>query len=181
MKLSTEEKLHGAAVLRLLEEISAEFPEARFSLHTGDSRSSYVFKGRLLQEKRHLLLGAKQTAVEFATGLFIKTSNKRASPWSYNFTKPHQDEVQALYEEHGQVFIIFVNGDDGIACVDFEQFKQVLDDHFEDQEWVRVSRKLRQTYRISGNDGKMERPLPGNSFPKVISGYFEVLITDAKS
>ena len=73
-----------------------------------------------------------------------------------------------------------MNGDDGIACVDFDRFKQVLDEHHEDQEWVRVSRKPRETYRISGNDGKMENPLPKNSFPKIISNYFDELLTHAQ-
>lgn len=177
MSIGLKEKLHGVAVLRLLEEVSVEFPEARFSLHTGISLSSYVLKGRLLKEKRHLLLGSKQTAIEFSTGLFIKFSTKRASPWSYNFIREHQDEVQALYDEHGQVFLIFVNGDDGIACVNYEQLKDVLDDHYEEQEWVRVSRKPKENYRISGNDGKLEKPLPRNSFPKVITEFFEELLS----
>lgn len=181
MSIGSEEKLHGVAVLRLLEEVSVEFPEARFSLHTGVSRSSYVLKGRLLKEKRHLLLGAKQTAIEFSTGLFIKHSTKRASPWSYNFIREHQDEVKALHSEYGQVFLIFVNGGDGIACVNYEQFKDVLDEHHEEQEWVRVSRKPKQNYRISGNDGKLEKPLPRNSFPKVITEFFEELLTSESS
>ena len=181
MSIGLEEKLHGVAVLRLLEELSIEFPEARFSLRTGISRSSYVLRGRLLKEKRHLLLGAKQTVIEFSTGLFIKHSTKRASPWSYNFIREHQDEVQALHTEHGQVFLIFVNGDDGIACVNYEQLKDVLDENYEEQEWVRVFRKPKQNYRISGNDGKLEKPLPRNSFPKVITEFFEELLSGESS
>jgi len=180
LSIGQEEKLHGVAILRLLEEISEQFPEARFAIGHGKSRSSYVIKGRLLRERRHMLLSSQQVAVEFAAGIFLKVSNKRRSPWSYNFLREHQDEVFELKENYGQVFLIFVNGDDGIACVDFDRFKQVLDEHHEDQEWVRVSRKPRETYRISGNDGKMENPLPKNSFPKIISNYFDELLNHAQ-
>ena len=179
MTIGQEEKLHGVAILRLLEEISVSFPDARFSLSTGESRSSYVLKGRLLREKRHLFLGSKQTVVEFSAGLFLKTSMKRASPWTYNFTLEHQDEVRALKNKYHQVFLIFVNGDDGIACLDFDRFKQLLDDHHEEQEWVRVSRKPRQAYRLTGNDGELDSTLPSNSFPKVVTNFFEELILNA--
>jgi len=176
MSINQEEKLHGVAILRLLEEISIKFPEARFSLGHGTSRSSYVIKGRLLRERRHLLISSKQVSVEFSAGLFIKTSRKRVSPWRYNFLIEHQDEVLEMKKLYGEVFLIFVNGDDGIACIEFERLKQILDDNHEEQEWVSISRKLNEAYRISGNDGKLEKPLPINSFPKMISIYFEKLL-----
>lgn len=179
MAIAQEEKLHGVAILRLLEEISTNFPEARFSISTGVSRSSYVLKGRLLKEQRHLLFSTKQTAIEFSTGLFVKTSTKRISPWRFNFTKDQQDEIANLQSNHKQVFLVFVNGDDGIACISFERFKQILDHNHDEQEWVSVSRKPRETYRLKGNDGQLESPLPANSFPKVISEYFENLLLNA--
>lgn len=178
MAIGQEEKLHGVVVLRLLEEISELFPEARFSLHTGLSRSSYVLKGRLLKEKRHLLVSKTKTAVEFSTGLFVKTSTKRMSPWRYNFTRDQQNEIAELERNHKQIFMVFVNGDDGIACMSFERFRQILDAHHEEQEWVSISRKPRATYRVKGNDGVLANPLPSNSFPKVISEYFETLISN---
>ena len=179
MSIGQEEKLHGVALLRLLEEISSEFPEARFGIGRGLGQSSYLIRGRLLREKRHMLVSTKTVAVEFSAGLFVKTSMKRASPWGYNFLKEHQDEILDLKRSCGQVFLVFVNGDDGIACVDFDRFKQVLNEKHEEQEWVRVSRKPRENYRISGNDGGLDNPLPRNSYPKVISEYFDSLINGA--
>ena len=179
MSIGQEEKLHGVAMLRLLEEISLSFPKARFSLGHGKSRSSYVIKGRLLTEKRHMLVSSKQVPIEFTAGLFVKTSMKRVSPWSYNFHIEHQDEIREMKRQYGEVFLVFVNGDDGIAGINFEQLKQILDHDHEEQEWVRVSRKLRETYRISGNDGKLDSALPKNSYPKIISTYFESLIKNA--
>ena len=165
-----EEKLHGVVIIRLLEEISALFPHARFALYPGLSRSSYSLKGRLLMDCGNL--------TEFAIGLFIKTSNKRASPWKYSFQKNHQDELLQLKQTHGEAFVVFVNGDDGIACLDFEQFKQLLDHEHEEQEWVSVARKPKQNYRLKGNDGVLERPLPRNSFPGRISEYFSSVTSD---
>ena len=162
MSIGQEEKLHGVAILRLLEEISEQFPEARFAIGHGKSRSSYVIKGRLLRERRHMIQAWQDVAVEFTAGMFLKVSNKGAHHGPITF-REHQDEVFELKKNYGQVFLVFVNGDDGIARVDFDRFKQVLDEHHEDQEWVR-HRKPRETYRISGNDGKMENPLPKNSF-----------------
>jgi hypothetical protein len=181
MVIGQEEKQHGVAILRLLEEISGQFSEARFGLLTGSGRSSYAIQGRLIKQKRHLLISSRKVAVEFSTGLFIKTSVKRLSPWRYSFTKDHQDEILKLKKKYGQVFLIFVNGDDGIACISFEKLKEVLDDNHEESEWVSVSRKPRETYRISGTDGKMEKTLPKNSFPKVISEYFDDLLTNGES
>lgn len=178
MAIGQEEKLHGVAILRLLEEISEVFPEARFALETGHGRSSYVLKGRLLREKRHLLVSKTAKAIEFSTGLFVKTSTKRMSPWRYNFTRDQQDEIAELEKNHKQIFVVFVNGDDGIACLNFEKFRQILDARHEDQEWVSISRKPRETYRIKGNDGVLATPLPSNSFPKVISEYFDTLMSN---
>ncbi len=46
-----------------------------------------------------------------------------------------------------------------------------MDDHFEEVEWVRVQRKLRESYRISGSDGLREKPLAQNAFPQKITDY----------
>ena len=65
----------------------------------------------------------------------------------------------------------------GIACLNFEQLKEILDDNHEEQEWVAISQKLNESYRVSGNDGKLERPLAANSFPQVIVDHFESLLS----
>tara|TARA_B110000503_G_scaffold127549_1_gene197429 strand:+ start:420 stop:935 length:516 start_codon:yes stop_codon:yes gene_type:complete len=170
MTIRQEERHHGVVILRLMREISNEMPSARFAVNTGRGRSSYSIKGRVLD--------TEGVPLEFAIGLFIKSSNKRLSPWSYSFHKSHQDELLELKRRHGEAFIVFVNGDDGIACVDFDVFKKILDETHEEQEWVRISRKPKQNYRVAGNDGRLDKPLPRNSFPVVISEYFKSLISD---
>ena len=167
MNINSEEQSHGVVALRLWEELGLEVSCLSFSISTAESRSrsSYVLKA--IQPK---MLG---TGKESAAGLFIKVSNKRASPWRYSFHKEHQDEILELKQTYGEVFVIFVAGTDGIACVNFESLKQILDHHHEEQEWVALSRKLRQNYRLSGNDGAYERPLPKNTFPSLITDHFK--------
>lgn len=164
MSISQSEKYYGVVVLRLLERLGEKIPAINFSLQTGISNSSFIVHGISPQ-----VLGKGSTA---SVGLFIKISNSRRSPWKYNFDKTHQDEIASMYQTHGQVFVAFVAGDDGIACLDYSQLKSLLDDIHEEQEWVSVSRKYRENYRVKGNDGSLERPLARNSFPDNITNYF---------
>ena len=80
--------------------------------------------------------------------------------------------VSINHLDRGQVFLVFVNGDDGIACLNFQQFKKVLDEHHDEQEWVRVSRKPKQNYRITAWTAHSQ-----DSFPKVITEFFNELLS----
>ena len=165
MAISNAEKYYGAVILRLLERLGEAIPNATFSISTGDSQSSFTIHGLNAR-----VFGKGKKA---STGLFIKLSYKRRSPWRYNFDQTHQDEIEKLERKHESVFIAFVAEDDGIACIDFRQLKLILDHNHEEQEWVSVSRKLHQNYRVKGNDGSLDRPLPRNSFPNNIVNYFK--------
>jgi hypothetical protein len=165
MSISNTEKYYGVVILRLVESLGESVPDTNFSLKTGQSRSSFIVNG--ISPKT---LGK---GVKSSVGLFIKISNSRRSPWRYSFYKEHQDEIEQLKAEHGQVFIAFVAGDDGIACISYEQLKAILDENHEELEWVSVSRKIRENYRIKGNDGTLERPLPRNSYPVNIVDHFK--------
>ena len=168
MSISNEEKFHGVVLRRLWSALSTELPSAHFHLDNGLSRSSYTLNGIV---PSHFGKGRKASA-----GLFIKYATDRASPWSYSFHKTHQDEMRELYKVSGELFVAFVAGDDGIACVNYAMLKSLLDEVHEEQEWVRVSRKPRQNYRISGTDGGLERPLARNSFPTITVEYFRDLL-----
>lgn len=162
MPINNTDRLHGAAVFKLFEALGKKLPSCYFSIDTGESSSAYLLTG--IDPARDL---------KVQVGLFIKLSNKRLSPWGYSFHQSHQDELLFFKEKCGEAFSIFVNSDDGFACLNFTSMKEVLDDHHEEQEWVSVSRKPKQAYRISGNDGKLERPVPVNAFPEIIVGHFE--------
>jgi hypothetical protein len=165
MAINSQEKMHGAAILRLIEALSKELPSANFSLKTGISQSAYSIEGIVPQT-----FGKGRRA---GAGLFIKVSNRRLSPWRYSFHCDHQDEISKLKSTHGETFIALIAGDDGIAGFDFNLLKEVLDEHYEEQEWVSVTRKPRENYRIKGNDGTLNKTLPGNSYPSILVDYFK--------
>ena len=164
MSINTEEKLHGAAMLRLFEALGKDVRDLSFSLKRGDSRNAYT-----IEAIKPSLLGKGQL---ISCGIYLKSSGKRLSPWRYNFLRQHQEEIQSMKEKFGEVFAIFVNGTDGIACLNYSELKEVLDQHHEEQEWVSVSRKPKQAYRVSGNDGDFSRALNMNNYPAVICDYF---------
>ncbi|MDG1097137.1 MAG: hypothetical protein P8N23_05925 [Methylophilaceae bacterium] len=161
MPINSTEKAHGAAVLRLMTALATKLPELFFSLETGKSNSAYLISGF-----------DPQSSLKIQAGIFIKISNNRRSPWRYSFYTSHQDEILLFKNNCGEAFTVFVNGDDGIACLNFTSLKTILDHYHDVIEWVSVSRKPRSAYRISGNDGKLEDAVPMNSFPGAIIDYF---------
>ena len=165
MPITTSEKYYGAVILRLISDLGEKLPKDKFSISGGESNSAFLIEGNTPS-----IFGKGSYA---SAGIFIKISNKRLSPWRYTFLKKHQDEIVTLYEKCGQVYIAFVCGDDGIACIDFDELKSILDEHHEEQEWVSVSRKLNQNYRVKGNDGIYSKALSRANFPKNITTYFE--------
>lgn len=164
MSISGEEKYHAVVLSRIWNAVSEQLPSAHFNVSRGLSRSSYIVSG--------LLPAAIGKGKVSQAGIFIKYATDRVTPWRYSFHKTHQDEILELKNKYGAAFVAFVAGDDGIACVTFEQLKEVLDESYGDVEWVSVSRKLRQNYRVSGADGRLEMPLPRNSFPGSVVDYF---------
>ena len=145
MTINTQEKLHGAAILRLIGALSKELPSANFSLKKGISQSAYLIEGIV---PKTLGKGRRTSA-----GLFIKVSNQRLSPWSYSFHRDHQDEISQVKLTYGEVFVALIAGNDGIVGFDYDLLKEVLDDDHEEQEWVSVTRKPKEYYRVKGNNG----------------------------
>ena len=154
MAIINEEKIHGVVFLKILKEIDKRNLDIKVSLFKGVSSSSYILSSN------HKTLG-----------LFIKYSTKRRSPWRYSFHKEHQEEINMLNIDYKNTFVIFVNGDDGILSLSYSELKNILDENYEDQEWVAISRKPRELYRISGKDGKINRPISSSKFPDGILEY----------
>jgi hypothetical protein len=165
MPINIETQLHGAAILVLFENLGDELPDISFTLKTGTHRNSYI-----VEALRPSVLGKGK---RLSCGLYLKTSQKRRSPWRYSYLMQHQDEISEMRQKFGEVFNVYVNGNDGFSCIDFSDLKQLLDEHHEEQEWVAVTRKPREGYRISGTDGVRETPLRKNNFPSAITDYFK--------
>jgi hypothetical protein len=165
MEINEKEKLHGVAILRLFKMLHIELPQVNFSLRQGKSDSAYIIEG--------LLPKTFGKGRKLSLGLFLKISHKRLMPWRYNFHKSDQDEVLQLKMDWGECFTIFATGDDGFACLSFDNLKEILDNNHEDQEWVSISRKTGQSYRVAGNDGIRKNALARAIFPKVIAEDFK--------
>jgi len=67
-------------------------------------------------------------------------------------------------------------GTDGVACMSYSMLKEILDDNFEEVEWVSVKRQLNGRYDISGEDGKLSKKLARNSFPSSVVNYIEACL-----
>ena len=100
--------------------------------------------------------------------LFIKYTSKRLSPWSFSFTREQQEEILRAKTEYGAVFVALVCGHDGICCLSFDQLKCVLDHVHEDVEWVRVSRRRKESYSVKGADGELRGKISDIDFPRVL-------------
>lgn len=157
--IRTVEYYHGVVFARLCRQIVDEGVAIRAF---GIGRSAYVLDERV--------------------GLYVKYSEKRMSPWSFSFSRGHQEEIAELKAHQLEVFVAFVCGGDGVACLSSSELSRVLDDEFEDIEWVKVARRAREKYSITGSDGRKVFKVGDNEYPakvldslgKVSSGEAEV-------
>ena len=94
-------------------------------------------------------------AINNSTALYIKHSKKRLTPWTFTFYKQHQDYISELKDIFNDIVILLVCGDDGVVGLNFDELKIILDSNHEDVEWVKVDRRKREQYQVSGTDGKL--------------------------
>ena len=168
MSLSTEDMLVGASLLSLIDSLDELNENISYRFSRGEKRSCYLLS---IQDRFNNNL---------QIGLYIKRSRKRLSPWRYTFTNDHQHEIEDLLNSTDYLFLLLITDQEGVAVIDYPTLKQLLDDHFDDTEWISVTRKLRENYRVSGKDGKLDRALPKNAFPKSIIEYIEQNLTNKK-
>jgi hypothetical protein len=157
MSITAEEQLHGVAILRLTEELGKSLPGLAVRLQRGTSRSAYIFSITDVSDTTHL----RQVSLV----LYLKTSRKRRTPWKFVFHRAHQEELETLSANYGNVYLGFICGDDGIATIDFKTLRFMLDEKFEDQEVVTVRRNPGEMYRLSGSDGALKNAVSRSGFP----------------
>jgi hypothetical protein len=97
--------------------------------------------------------------------LYVKYSTNRMSPWSFVFKPEHHTEIATLARGYQAVFVLLVCGTEGIACLAAEDYERVLmaDEGF--SEWVRVARRPRTMFIITGGGGLNTRRIGDNEFP----------------
>ena len=138
--ISETEKYHGFVFSRIIRKTN----KVTISRFTSNSNSSFVIEG---------------------TGIFIKYSTKRMSPWNFTFLKEHQEEIKEMHDSLGHVVVALVCGDDGIASLSYTEIKQVLDDEVLPVERIGIRRSPRGKYKIGGSDGKLNYSIGDNEFP----------------
>lgn len=101
-------------------------------------------------------------------GIYIKYSKKIISPWRFTFLKEHQDEFKEMAKLCDHAFLILVCKNDGIASIESNVLKKVLDENHEPTEWISASRLKRESYTIKGTDGKLNYKINLKDFPRDI-------------
>lgn len=146
------EHYHGVVFTRILH---ASFGQpVTIGTYPSESNASYVING--------------------SVGLYLKHSTKRVSPWMFTFKKLHLDEIKEMYERFGEVFIGLICKDDGVAMLNFHELKKILDENYGVSEWVRVTRRRRTQYGVSGSDGKLDFKVTLKSCPEKILEYLKL-------
>lgn len=93
-------------------------------------------------------------------GLFVKHSSKRMSPWRFTFHIEQIADLLDLEAAYFNSFVGFVCGMDGLVVIDVATLHQLVS--FEDTEtaWLRIDRKPRSLYDLSGNRGELPNKVP---------------------
>lgn len=161
MAISNEAKVHGFIVGEVLSSIGI-FDQLTLKFQVKSKRNIYSFT--VFREQEEIC--------SFA--VYVKSSSKRISPWRFTFLQEHQEAIAELNINHDDVFIALVNGNDGVACFNHKTLKKLLDDHFEESEWISVRRKSGEQYTVAGKDGKLTGKLALSEFPSAITEFISV-------
>jgi hypothetical protein len=93
-------------------------------------------------------------------GVFVKYSTKRMTPWPFTF---HIDQVSELLDleiEHPNAFVVFACGVDGLVAIEMATLHELVDFKQTEQAWVRIERRPRMLYSLSGNRGELANKVP---------------------
>jgi len=101
--------------------------------------------------------------------LAIKFSRSRKGPWSFTYHRDHQILYDELADRYGNCITAFVCGADGVVAVEHSQLRQVLDDVFDEQEYVSIRRRHNKMYSIKGRDGTLDKKVARDSFVRLTS------------
>jgi len=105
-------------------------------------------------------------------GIYVKYSAKRLGLWQFSFRVEHQEEIDSLADRCVGVFIVLVCGIDGIACLELSEYRRLLDEDAKPGEWIKVSRRPRQKYTVTGSDLRRGLKIGDNEFPSKILALF---------
>ena len=148
--------LHGATILILLESLEKYEKISSYKLFSNESKSSYILTLCINNNKK------------IKIGLYLKHSRNRVSPWGFSFKDYQQEEINTLSNECDSIFILLITNQEGVAVVNKQVLPKLFDETIDESEWISVSRKIRQNFRVSSKDGVEKMIIPKNSFPNQI-------------
>ena len=108
-----------------------------------------------------------------AVPILLKHSTQRKGPWTFNFTRSHQEMQKALFKSYSECFTAMICGNDGIAGLSMSEFRKVLDEDFGEQEWITIRRRLKTMYQIKGKDGELDGRIGRRSIFEKLSHTLE--------
>tara|TARA_B110000238_G_C15838359_1_gene315820 strand:+ start:24 stop:473 length:450 start_codon:yes stop_codon:yes gene_type:complete len=144
-----------------------------YEFYNGAVLNRLIRKGKPIEIDIFPSNGNNSFIVNNKIGLYIKYSRKKISPWRFTFTKEHQAEMNIMYELLDTIYLILVCQKDGIVCLEYNELKLVLDEIYEEVEWVSASRLSKEQYSIRGSNGALNFKISNNDFPKkILDGIF---------
>ncbi len=146
------EQYHGAALARLIRAGSAVPVTVRAH---GNHRSAY--------------------ALDETVALYVKYSTSRLSPWSFQFARAHRNAVEDLTGEFDETFVTLVCGLDGVACLDLKQYRQLVSSDDASVEWIKVTRRARQKYSVTGSKRRQALKVGNSEYPAKVFASIEGL------
>ena len=98
--------------------------------------------------------------IDEKVGVQVKHSSQRMHPWPFTFTRQNLIEMDALAVKCPANFVVFVCHTDGMVCVPLDEVQNLLEVGDSDQAWIRIDRRKRQWYSVSGGKGELPNKKP---------------------
>lgn len=135
-----------------------------FEFYHGVALCRLIHDGRVTAIKLYSKENNSAYVINDGIGIYLKYCTKRMSPWQFTFSKVHCDEIFGMIEKFRNTFLVLVCQDDGIACLNANEIKMVLDHSANKTQGISVARRPREKYGVSGKSGRLNYKFSDN-FP----------------
>ena len=129
---------HGAVLAELVSQSTGSISVDE--LHKDGRLSFYIINGKL--------------------GLYVKYCTNRLHPWQFTLSKANVAQLYSLRQRVSDVFLLLVCHTDGIVALTLSEIMEVIAAGASDQAWIRVDRRRREWYSVSGAAGELSGKRP---------------------
>jgi hypothetical protein len=144
-------------------------PIAEYHFYHGVALSLIVSRGEFTGLARIPKIGGAAYAINHDIGVYIKHATNSFGPWQFNFHPEHQEAIRNLFKKYNKkTFVALVCGNVGVCLLKFGEYKAVIDENFEKQEWLSVEKPEGGGFRVRGASGQFSKVIPLNYFPSHI-------------